>query len=113
MKRALLPLAALCAAMTGCARSLVNTEVKPDGSWTRTLTFRAPKADEKGGLSITPKLGDVFALPTGALWKTTRAAKEDNDVYTAERTLQAGQTLREDLVLKGKTAPMGRLLSNE
>jgi hypothetical protein len=99
-------------AASGCARTVVVTDVKADNSVTRTVKFRA-SAPSDTGFSLGPKLEDVFSLPSGSPWKTQKVKEKDEDVYTAERTLRAGESLPQDVVIKGKQAPMGRLIVNE
>ena len=62
MKRLLL-VAALgsAAAFTGCARARVTTEIRPDGSFTRTDTFTG---QGKSDGSMVPSIEDTFLLPT-------------------------------------------------
>ncbi|HZO87237.1 MAG TPA: hypothetical protein VFB38_02790 [Chthonomonadaceae bacterium] len=111
---ALLALAAVCAALAGgCARSTVTTTINPNGSWVRQDAFHATASDEKG-FNLGVKLEDVFFLPSGVTWKVTRAKKGDEVAYTAERTLQAGETLKQDIAWKGEDkAAQTSALGNE
>jgi hypothetical protein len=109
----LLVLAACVALASGCARVATMSTVKADGSWTRIVKLRVPAADPMQP-GPTPKLEDVFVLPTGGPWKVKRATVESEVVYTAERTVAKGETLKNDIVIKGgNKAPMGRLVVNE
>jgi hypothetical protein len=92
--------AALAAAvlLIGCARSRITTEIKPDGSWTRTAVFTG--AEKKEG-SMAPPIEDSFALPSGDEWKSREEKKDDSRILTFERTMAAGAVLKGDLSIKG------------
>jgi hypothetical protein len=110
--------AALAAAATlfliGCGRTSTVTEVKPDGSFTRTLTFRGPApAEGEGAIAMGPTIETLFELPGGAAWKVTREKKDNELIITAKRTFPAGTAAQQDMALKAKgKAPMGRLIVN-
>ncbi len=111
-------------ALTGCARSVVSTEVNADGTWKRTVKLYATAAskDAKDAAAPAGTLDDTFALPKGPGWKTTRAMdksdkKDDKkpapdqpampgmpgmnmEVYTATRTGALGETVTRDVALK-------------
>lgn len=109
------------AALTGCARSVVTTEIQKDGTWKRTLKFYA-NAPAKDGLALGETLDSTFILTKGAGWKTTRgkendpnAKKEqanpfggggDMEVYTAERTMALGESIDHDVSLKSSDKKM-------
>jgi hypothetical protein len=107
-------LAACAVLLSGCARSTITTTVNPDGSWVRKLTFHAPAA-KPNNPQPEVKLEDVFVLPSGLPWKTTRTQKEEEIIYTAERVMKAGETLAPDMTLKGSgdLAKKGGPLRNE
>lgn len=103
----LLGAAIIVSAGTGCARAAVETEVNEDGTWTRTLTLRVTVMDEQGGLPFTPpKLEDYFELPTGDEWETQQKKEEGDLVFTAKRTLQNGESIRGDLIIKKGDKPI-------
>lgn len=97
---------------SGCARMTATTEIKPDGSWTRTGTFRgAPTTSKPGAMAFTPKIRDVFALPEGKDWKTSVKRESEEVIYTAVREMAKGESLKDDVVLKAKGVP--RQIDNE
>jgi hypothetical protein len=113
----LLALASLLA--TGCARSVITTTVKPDGSFTRKIVFHAPGSGDKGaaGAIAGPgmsELTDSFDMPAGGPWKTKREKLENEETYTAERELTPGSVQKKDIVIKSgdKTKP-GVFVVNE
>src|SRR5687767_6007412 len=75
---ALALLALALATLTGCARSVVTTEIEKDGKWKRTLKFYAG-ASQKEGQEDGPlgrsgeTLDSAFVLTKGLEWKTSRA----------------------------------------
>lgn len=118
---------AAAACLTGCARSVVTTEVQKDGSWKRTLKLyaAAPAPEgEQGGAPIpgSETLDRAFVLVKGPEWKTSRALEKDpnaekaqenpfggmgkTEVFTAERTMGAGETIDHDVSLKSSDAAM-------
>jgi hypothetical protein len=119
--RRLLALSALAfAALTGCSRAVVTTEVQKDGTWKRTLKFYA-NAPAKDGPALGETLDSTFVLTKGEGWKTSRAQEKDPDkakeqnpfaggmagaseVYTAERTLGVGESIDHDVALKSGDA---------
>lgn len=101
----------LCAVTVGgCAQSKVTTVVNSDGSWKRTIKFVSPKPGANGA-TANRKIDELFVLPSGALWKTTKGGDDEEVFYTAERQLQPNETQRRDLVVNNlKKVP---LLVNE
>jgi hypothetical protein len=105
MRGGLFALVACVTLTSGCARTTVSTWVNSDGSWTRTLKFRA--ASDAG-------LEDAFILPSGTPWVTSRVRQEEGTLYTARRALLPGEPLRQDVVVRDKQNPaLERLLTNE
>jgi hypothetical protein len=96
--RALAASLAAAALLTGCGRARFTTEIKPDGSWTRTAVFTG--AQQKEG-SMAPPLEDSFVLPSGAAWKSHEEKKDDNRILTFDRSMTAGAVLKGDLSIKG------------
>lgn len=106
--------------MTGCSRAIVSTEIKQDGTWTRNIQLHGALPNVLGGASTSlMTLDKTFVLPSGASWKTTRKpekpqTKENNaavnpfdsggEVFTAERTLNVGDSLDHDIALKSSDA---------
>jgi Uncharacterized conserved protein len=89
---------------TGCARVGALTEVRPDGSLTRTVTLRGPAPAPEGGMSLGPKMTDLVDAPGGGAWKVTRATEEMDLVITATREVSgtdagAGWS---DIVVRGE-----------
>ena len=84
----------------GCARGVATTTVRPNGSWTRKITFHGSKPEKDGNLMGTP-IAEAFALPSGAGWKITHEDTKDEAVVVAERTLEAGEVLKGDITVKG------------
>jgi len=99
MKRILGPalLAATLAALCGCARSRITTEIKARGAWTRTDAFIG---QEKKEGQMTPSIDDVFLLPSGAEWKSSTSKSDKDSTITLERTLHPGDSLKGDLSIK-------------
>ncbi|MBC8102708.1 MAG: hypothetical protein H7Z41_08995, partial [Cytophagales bacterium] len=110
----------------GCARVSTVSEVRPDGSMTRTVTYKgtapaAPRETAAGGetpvsesseMSISPRLEELIALPSGAAgsgWTVTRTRDDRSSVVvTATRTVAAGQALHNDLGIRmPKPKPAG------
>ncbi len=91
-------LAAAALVISGCARSRITTEIKPDGSWLRTVVFTG--SEKKEG-SMAPAIEDSFVLPSGAAWKSHEGKKNDDRVLTYERTMAAGASLKGDISIKG------------
>ncbi len=89
-------LAAL-AALTGCARSRITTEIKAGGVWTRTDSFTG---QEKKEGQMTPSVDEVFLLPSGAGWKSHTVKTDKDSTIVAERILRAGDDLKGDLSIK-------------
>jgi hypothetical protein len=98
----------------GCGRTSTMTQVNPDGSFVRTLTFRGPApAEGEGAIMTGPTVDTLFELPGGAAWKVTREKKDNELIVTATRTFPAGTAAQQDIALKAKgKAPMGRLIVN-
>ena len=108
--------------MTGCGRAVISTEIQSDGTWKRVVKLYGVAPDGTplgGGAGGVMTLDKTFLLPSGAGWKTTRKiekseAKAKNgaenpfdgksEVYTAERTLNAGASLDHDVAIKSGDA---------
>jgi hypothetical protein len=105
--RSLLTLVLFAAAllMGACARARVTTEIRSDGSWTRTVVLTGQK--KKDGLQMTPTLEDTFVIPAEKGWKSTEESKDDNRVLTFERSLPAGATLQGDISIKSSESIKG------
>jgi len=99
------------AAGAGCARVAAVSEVKPDGSMTRTLTFNGNSAEPPPGAAAGvassssgmggPHLSDLIDLPKAANgWKITRTQQGTSVTITATRTVPVGTSLKNDLGLK-------------
>jgi len=99
MPRIIAPALALIAlaALTGCARSRITTEVKANGVWTRTDSF---SGQEKKEGQMTPSIDDIFVLPAGSGWKSSTVKTDKDTSMVFERTLHAGDSLKGDLSIK-------------
>jgi len=97
------------AALSGCARSRITTDIKANGSWVRTVTFTG---QEKKEGQMVPSIEDTFVVPSGAGWAPHEGKKNDERILTLERTVAAGGSLKGDLSIKGD-GPNKLLLTNE
>ncbi|HLK57913.1 MAG TPA: hypothetical protein VKU00_15200 [Chthonomonadaceae bacterium] len=94
--------------LSGCAREVATTTVKPDGSWTRQVVIHTPKMDMNappgpaGPFALKPE--DVFDLPAGPNWKITKSEKDSDAIYTAERTVPLGAAVDGDIAIKRSNA---------
>jgi hypothetical protein len=90
--------------MTGCARAKITTDIKADGSWTRTVQFHAPNpgANAPAGPNLAPKLEDTFAIPSGGPWTTKKDQTDEEVSVTVERSHKLGDTQKQDVAVKGK-----------
>src|SRR5271165_67766 len=97
-------LAALAAAvlLSGCARVRVTTEVKSDGSCSRTVALTGQEQKE-GSMQMGGKLEDTFVLPAGKEWTTLETKKDGNRTMTYQRKLVLGRPLEGDVSLKDGT----------
>jgi len=102
-RTAMLALALSAAVLTGCGRSRITTQIKADGSWSRTDVFTG--AEKKEG-SMAPDMEETFAFPKGPGWKSHEEKKNDERVLTFERNLAPGASLKGDLSLKGEPGKM-------
>jgi hypothetical protein len=82
---------AAAALACGCAQVSVSTNVRPDGSWRRTLQFRADRLD---------RLKESFVLPHGSPWRARKEWVNREAVYTASRALPRGGEAQHDFVMK-------------
>jgi len=88
------------ALLSGCARSRITTEIKPEGSWTRTTTFTGQA--KKEGMQLGSTIEDTFVVRSGNAWKSREDKKDDDHTLTFERMLAAGDSLNGDLSVKGE-----------
>jgi len=99
MRRAYLVLCiAALAALGGCARARITTEIKAKGAWTRTISFTG---QEKKEGQMGPSLDDVFVIPTGAAWKAQQTKSDKDMTKVLERTLRVGDSVDGDVSIKG------------
>lgn len=110
MRKLLFCLALLATGLSlGCARARVTTEIRPDGSWHRTVLFTG--SEKKEG-QMAPTIEDTFVLPAGAGWKATDGKTQGDVTKTFERTVAAGTSLKGDLsVREDKTSSALRLVN--
>lgn len=90
---------------TGCARISAGSEVRADGSMTRTVVYSgtSPEPDKPGmSISMSPRLEDLVAFPSAAGgWKLTRTRDDkSNVVVTASRVVTPGQVVRNDFGIR-------------
>jgi hypothetical protein len=88
---------AALAALSGCARARITTEIKARGAWTRTDSFTG---QEKKEGQMAPTIDDIFALPSGAQWKSHTLKTDKDSTVVLERTLRAGDELKGDLSIR-------------
>lgn len=97
MKRLLVAMAAI-PLLAGCSRLAVTTEVKPDGSWTRTDVF----AQSTSNPGQSAQLSDVFVMPARAPWKTAKTVEKDEVKYTSRIAIKGPAQLSRDILVRGK-----------
>jgi len=90
---------------SGCARAKVTTEIKPDGSWVRTVALTGQ--EKKEGMQMTPSLEEIFAIPSGPEWKSKQSKKAEDLTNLYERTMAAGASIKGDVSIKGGEAKEG------
>jgi hypothetical protein len=96
--------------LSGCAHARVTTQIRSDGSFTRTVALTGqPK---KEGFQMAPTLEDTFVIPSGSGWKSTEEAKDNNRMLTLERSLPAGGTLDGDVSIKSSEPGKLRLVNH-
>jgi hypothetical protein len=97
------------------------SEVKPDGTLVRTLTFKGGDKDAKPGPEGAGGPGDgmmaalgggpgipieaIAVIPKGPDWTVTRTKKQNELTITATRTIPPGQTVTDDLALRAEPDP--------
>jgi hypothetical protein len=85
--------------LTGCARVRVTTEIKADGTVTRTDAFTGQEKKENT-MQMGATLEESFVLPAGKEW-TSRETKKDADrTLTYQRRLTLGRPLTGDISVK-------------
>jgi hypothetical protein len=100
----LVPVAAAAAALAGCSNVVATTEVRPDGSFTRTTAYTAYSA----GASLpktAPGLGDTFVLPAGKPWKVSKTVAGDEVRCVATWSGPAGSQVNRDVSVRGMGDP--------
>lgn len=89
-------LLALVVLLAGCGNTTATTEVRPDGSFKRTVKLVVPEST----LGTPIPLEKVYALPMGAPWTATRTRDKDrNIVFTSFRDVPAGSGLAGDVTI--------------
>lgn len=109
--RKILCLAAVMAIalLAGCARARVTTEIRPDGSFNRTVLLAGPEKKEG---QMAPSIDDTFLFPTGAGWKVSDGKEKSDVTKTFVRTVSGG-SLKGDLAVKADKASKAPELVNE
>lgn len=107
MKQWVLGLIAGAAVLGGCTRVNVESTVKEDGSWNRSVSIEYMD-DTMGGEStltdLQVKLKKEVQIPADPKWKKTYEKSESGLSYKASRDFAKGETLAGDLTFleKGK-----------
>lgn len=97
------------ALLAGCARARVTTEIRPDGSFSRTVLLSGPEKKEG---QMAPSIDDTFVFPAGAAWKVTDGKQQGDVTRTFTRTIAAGASLQGDLSVRGdKASPTPKLVN--
>lgn len=94
-------LAVAAVLVCGCSRARVTTELKADGSWSRSVSLTGQQ--KKEGMQMA-SLEDTFVLPSGPGWKQTDQSKGDERTLVFERGVAAGSSVKGDLSMKGDAA---------
>jgi hypothetical protein len=110
MRRLLLLLPIIIA--IGCARTSSTTEVNADGSWKRTVKLTVSKQE---GMQ-SPGVDQIFQVPSGPGWTTTKNTKKDEIEWTFTRSAKLDELISKDIAInemdkEGK--PKGLILVNE
>lgn len=96
----------------GCARTSSFTEVNADGSWKRTVKFTVAKQE---GMQ-NPGADQIFDLPKGAGWTSTKTEKKEETEWVFTRAAKLDEVISKDISLKevGPEGPTANLqLVNE
>lgn len=99
----LLPLLGLLSLLAGCSKISTETTFKPDGSFTRAITFTTSKENEDSTLD------KVFELPKGSEWKVVKKDDAENLVAIYTRSGKLGETPSTDIKV---LSPTGVILTN-
>ncbi|HEY3269001.1 MAG TPA: hypothetical protein VGM37_18975 [Armatimonadota bacterium] len=86
-------------AVSGCSRMTATTDVKADGSFTRSLAYSESKPI---GSSGGAQLSDTFVLPQAPAWKVSKTIADGDVKYGATIRVAAGQTLARDVSVRRK-----------
>lgn len=101
---------------TGCARVGGTTEVKADGSFTRTLVFVGEKPKAAGapgaGMSMGPTIDQAIVVPREPGWEVSKTYKESEVTITAKKNFAAGENSIDDLRIKEGPNKPGSVLGN-
>lgn len=104
----LLFVSAAAVALVGCSNVVATTEVRPDGSFTRTTAYSAVRVSEA---RTAPGLDETFVLPAGKPWKVSKSAVGDEVRYVATWSGPAGSQVDRDVSVRGRGS-RGVLMSN-
>ncbi len=86
---------------TACSRAHLTTEIKQNGTWTRTVALTG-QVKKEGAPSMGGSIEENFVIPTlDPLWKSHEETKDENRTLTFERSLTAGAVSKGDLTIKG------------
>ena len=113
MQKLLVAAALICAALfTGCARARITTEIRPDGSFTRTDVFTGQEKKDQG-MQMAPTLEETFLFPSSPEWKATSGTLKADATRTFVRTFSAGGSLKGDLSVRQDKGSATMKLVNE
>ena len=96
--------AALLAIWTsGCARAVIGSDIKPDGSWTRTIEYHVPAgsadaAKQGASLMPMPKLEDVFVVPKAG-YTISKTKDGDEAIVKATRNVALNEVVTHDITI--------------
>ncbi len=83
---------------SGCSRARVTTDLRADGTYTRTVALTGQ--EKKAGGMQMGSMEESFVLPSGKDWKSSEAKKDEDRTVTFVRAVAAGQVVKGDLSLR-------------
>ena len=85
--------------LSGCARVKVTTEIKSNGSVTRTVAYTGQEKKENT-MQMGGTIEESFVLPAGKEWKSRETKKEADRTVTYERNFTLGHPFTGDVSIK-------------
>ncbi len=114
-KSVLFAITAVSAFSAGCARAVIGSDIKADGTWTRTVEFHAPGGDgaanPAAGMLKSAKMEDSFVVPK-APYIITRYKEGEENIIKATRKVALNEVITHDITVlskddkKGTTTPV-------